>query len=76
MNGQQVKGTFNQAAGRVQSASGALMGDSTGEVQGKVREARARLEGACDDAPGLTIRGARCEVLKKLRLVSLPLSSW
>jgi uncharacterized protein YjbJ (UPF0337 family) len=50
MNEHQLKGAFNQAAGRVQSATGALTGDSTGDVQGKVREARARLEGAYGDA--------------------------
>ncbi len=46
MNEHQVKGDFNQAAGRVQSATGALIGDAGTEAQGKVREARARLEGA------------------------------
>ena len=50
MNEYQVKGAFNQAAGRVQSATGALVGDASTDVQGKVREAGARLEGAYGDA--------------------------
>ncbi len=52
MNEHQVKGDFNQAAGRVQSATGALMGDAATEARGKVREAGARLEGAYGGAVG------------------------
>ena len=50
MNEQQVKGAVNQAAGRVQSAAGALAGDASSDVRGKVREAGARLQGAYGDA--------------------------
>jgi uncharacterized protein YjbJ (UPF0337 family) len=50
MNEHQVKGAFNQAAGRVQSATGALVGEASTDLQGKAREARARLEGAYGDA--------------------------
>ena len=59
MNEHQVKGTFNQAAGRVQSAAGSLAGDAAGDVQGKVREAGARLEGAYGDALDAASRAGR-----------------
>lgn len=50
MNEHQVTGALNEVAGRVQSAAGALAGDPAGDLKGKTREARARLEGVYGDA--------------------------
>ena len=50
MNEQHVKGAFNEVTGRVQSAAGALTGDTAQDLQGKARAARARLQGAYGDA--------------------------
>ena len=50
MNEYHVAGGVNEVAGRVQSAAGALAGDPVGDLKGKAREARARLEGGYGDA--------------------------
>ena len=50
MNEHQVAGAFDEVAGRVQSAAGALAGDPAEDLRGKAREARARVEGAYGDA--------------------------
>ena len=50
MNEHHVTGALHEVAGRVQSAAGALAGDPADDLQGKAREARARLEGAYGDA--------------------------
>ena len=50
MNEHHMKGAFNEVAGRMQSAAGALAGDGAHDLEGKAREARARLEGAYGDA--------------------------
>lgn len=49
MNEDQVEGTANKVAGRIQDAAGALTGDADQQVQGKARAAAGDVQAKAGD---------------------------
>lgn len=49
MNEQQVEGTVNKVAGRIQDAAGALTGDADQQAKGKARAAAGDVEAKAGD---------------------------